>query len=64
MTTILLEEKMSVENIKVKDLKELYYFVINSPQFTEVGLLEDNDLSENELNLLEKSKKSSNRINI
>ena len=55
---------MSVENIKVKDLKELYYFVINSPQFTEIGLLEDNDLSENELNLLEKSKKSSNRINI
>jgi len=64
MTTILLEEKMSVENVRVKDLKELYYFIINSPQFTEMWILEKNDLSKNELDLLEKSKKSSNRINI
>jgi len=64
MNAIMVENASFWEDIKVKNMTELYYFVINSPEFTELGLLEKSDLSQNELKLLERSKKSSNRINI
>lgn len=64
MTTILLEQEISTKNIKVKNITELYYFIISSPEFTEMWVLEKNDLTDNEKYLLEKSKKSNNRINI
>ena len=64
MTTILVDEEISKQNIKVKNITELYYFVINSPEFTEMWILDESDLSSNELELLKKSKKSNNRINI
>ena len=64
MTTILVDEGISKQNIKVKNITELYYFVINSPEFTEMWILDESDLNSNELDLLNKSKKSNNRINI
>ena len=36
MTTILLDQDISEKNIKFKDINELYYFIINSPEFTEM----------------------------
>ncbi len=64
MTTILLEQEISQKNIKVQNITELYYFVINSPEFTEIWLLNEEELDNNSKNLLEKSRKSNNRINI
>lgn len=64
MTTILMEQVMTENNIKVKNIKELYYFVINSPEFTEVWTLNKNNLSENEKIALNNSQNSTNRINI
>lgn len=55
---------MTENNIKVKNIKELYYFVINSPEFTEVWTLNKNNLSENEKIALNNSQNSTNRINI
>ena len=40
MTTILLEQWLTKQNIHVKDITELYYFVINSPEFTEMWTLD------------------------
>jgi len=64
MTTILLEQWLSKQNIQVKNITELYYFVINSPEFTETWILDKDELNSEELLALEKSKKSTNRINI
>jgi len=64
MTTILLEQWLSKQNIQVKNITELYYFVINSPEFTEMWILDKNELNSEELLAFEKSKKSTNRINI
>jgi hypothetical protein len=64
MTTILMDQMMTESNIKVKNIKELYYYVINSVEFTEMWILNKNDLSNNEKNALVNSQKSTNRINI
>ena len=64
MTTILLDQEFSQKNIKFKNITELYYFIINSPEFTEIWVLDKDKLTDNEKKILEKSKKSTNRINI
>lgn len=64
MTTILLDQEFSQKNIKFKNITELYYFIINSPEFTEMWILDKDDLNDNDKQLLEKSKKSTKRINI
>ncbi|MDD3793730.1 MAG: hypothetical protein PHI37_02875 [Candidatus Gracilibacteria bacterium] len=61
MTTLILEDN---KELKFANMLDLYNFIIDNQIVTEVGYLDEKDLSEKSKILLEKSKKSSNLINI
>lgn len=61
MTTLILEDN---KELKFANMLDLYNFIIDNQIVTEVWYLDEKDLTEKSKVLLEKSKKSSNLINI
>ncbi|NDK08919.1 hypothetical protein EOM39_06810 [Candidatus Gracilibacteria bacterium] len=64
MTTITLEDDVKIRKKKFINMLDLYNYIVDNQVITEVGYIEERDLSEKNKKLLEKSKKSSNLINI
>lgn len=64
MTTITLEDDVKIRKKKFINMLDLYNYIVDNQVITEVWYIEERDLSEKNKKLLEKSKKSSNLINI
>lgn len=64
MTTITLEDDVKIRKKKFINMLDLYNYIVENQVITEVWYIEESDLSEKNKKLLEKSKKSSNLINI
>lgn len=64
MTTITLEDDVKIRKKKFINMLDLYNYIVDNQVITEVWYLEESDLNEKNKKLLEKSKKSSNLINI
>ncbi len=61
MTTLILENN---KKLNFSNMLDLYNFIIDNQIITEVWYLDEKDLNEKSRTLFEKSKKSSNLINI
>lgn len=64
MTTITLEDDVKIRKKKFINMLDLYNYIVENQVITEVWYIEESDLSKKNKKLLEKSKKSSNLINI
>ena len=64
MTTITLQDNLKLSKTDFVNMMDLYNYIIDNQIITEIWYLDENDLSDKSKKLLEKSKRSSNLINI
>jgi len=64
MTTITLDDNIKLQKTKFVNMLDLYNFIIDNQIITEIWYIDESDLNNKSKTLLEKSKKSSNLINI
>ncbi|MDD4151196.1 MAG: hypothetical protein PHR68_01140 [Candidatus Gracilibacteria bacterium] len=64
MTTLTLQENLKLGKTDFKTMLDLYNFIVEKQIITEIGNIEEIELSEKSKILLEKSRNSSNLINI
>lgn len=64
MTTLTLQENLKLGKTDFKTMLDLYNFIVEKQIITEIWNIEEIELSEKSKILLEKSRNSSNLINI
>lgn len=64
MTTLTLKDDIKLSKTNFSNMLDLYNYIIDNQIVTEIWYINEKELSEKSKKLLEKSRKSSNLINI
>lgn len=64
MTTLTLQDNLKLTKTNFKSMLDLYNFIVDKQIITEIWNIDETELDERSKTLLEKSRKSSNLINI